>query len=247
MTFEHLGLSPEVLKAVQDSGYSTPTPIQRQAIPYVLMGRDLLGCAQTGTGKTASFTLPMIDILASGRARARMPRSLILEPTRELATQVAESFERYGKYHPLSMALLIGGVSLADQEKRLDRGVDVLIATPGRLLDLFERGRILLADAKILVIDETDRMLDMGFMPDVERIVGLLPQHPPDPLLLGHHAAGDPPPGRQASCRDPKSKSPSSPPATAAETVSQAVVPAPSAAQGKARRCSARSCCARKT
>jgi superfamily II DNA/RNA helicase len=176
MTFEELGLSPEVLSAVQDAGYQTPTPIQTQAVPYVLMGRDVLGCAQTGTGKTASFTLPMIDVLASGRARARMPRSLILEPTRELATQVAENFEKYGKNHPLSMALLIGGVSLVEQEKRLDRGVDVLIATPGRLLDLFERGRILLADTKILVIDESDRMLDMGFMPDVERIVGFLPR-----------------------------------------------------------------------
>jgi superfamily II DNA/RNA helicase len=176
MTFEELGLSPEVLSAVQDAGYQTPTPIQTQAVPYVLMGRDVLGCAQTGTGKTASFTLPMIDILHSGRARARMPRSLILEPTRELATQVAENFEKYGKNHPLSMALLIGGVSLVEQEKRLDRGVDVLIATPGRLLDLFGRGRILLADTKILVIDESDRMLDMGFMPDVERIVGLLPR-----------------------------------------------------------------------
>ncbi|HZT18422.1 MAG TPA: DEAD/DEAH box helicase, partial [Dongiaceae bacterium] len=147
-----------------------------QAIPYVLMGRDVLGSAQTGTGKTASFTLPMIDILTSGRARARMPRSLILEPTRELATQVAENFDIYGKYHKLSQALLIGGESFADQLKKLDRGVDVLIATPGRLLDLFERGKILLSDVKILVIDEADRMLDMGFIPDVERIVGLLPK-----------------------------------------------------------------------
>jgi superfamily II DNA/RNA helicase len=176
MTFTDLGLGPEVLKAVGEAGYVEPTPIQEKAIPYVLMGRDILGCAQTGTGKTASFTLPMIDILASGRARARMPRSLILEPTRELATQVAESFEVYGKYQTLSQALLIGGSSIADQEKKLDRGVDVLIATPGRLLDLYERGKILLADVKILVIDESDRMLDMGFIPDVERIVGLLPK-----------------------------------------------------------------------
>jgi superfamily II DNA/RNA helicase len=176
MSFSDLGLSPEVLRAVDESGYTTPTPIQMQAIPVVLMGRDVLGCAQTGTGKTAGFTLPMIDILASGRARARMPRSLIIEPTRELATQVSESFERYGKYHKLSMALLIGGESFADQQKKLDRGVDVLIATPGRLLDLFERGKILLSDVKILVIDEADRMLDMGFIPDVERIVSLLPK-----------------------------------------------------------------------
>ncbi len=176
MNFTDLGLSPEVLRAIADSGYSEPTPIQEKAIPYIQMGRDVLGCAQTGTGKTASFTLPMIDILATGRAKARMPRSLILEPTRELAAQVSESFERYGKYNKLSMALLIGGTSLAEQEKRLNRGVDVLIATPGRLLDLFGRGRLLLADVKVLVIDESDRMLDMGFMPDVERIVDLLPK-----------------------------------------------------------------------
>ena len=176
MTFDDLGLSPKVLQAIADAGYTTPTPIQEQAIPYVLMGRDVLGSAQTGTGKTAGFTLPMIDILASGRARARMPRSLILEPTRELAAQVAENFEIYGKHNKLSMALLVGGSSFADQEKRLDRGVDVLIATPGRLLDLIERGKILLADTKILVIDEADRMLDMGFIPDVERIVGRLPK-----------------------------------------------------------------------
>ncbi len=176
MGFDLLGLGPDVLKAVADAGYATPTPIQEQAIPYVLMGRDVLGCAQTGTGKTAGFTLPMIEILASGRAKARMPRSLILEPTRELAAQVAESFETYGKYHKLSMALLIGGMSFDDQEKVLDRGVDVLIATPGRLLDHFERGKVLLNDVKILVIDEADRMLDMGFIPDVERIVALVSQ-----------------------------------------------------------------------
>src|SRR5215813_9837955 len=171
-TFDDLGLSAETLRAVHESGYNTPTPIQAKAIPIVLQGRDVLGTAQTGTGKTASFTLPMIDILAAGRAKARMPRSLILEPTRELAAQVAESFDRYGKYHKLSKALLIGGESFVDQEKALDRGVDVLIATPGRLLDLFERGKILMNDVKILVIDEADRMLDMGFIPDVERIVG---------------------------------------------------------------------------
>src|SRR6516164_6663376 len=176
MGFSELGLSPEVLRAVSDAGYTIPTPIQEQAIPHVQRGRDVLGCAQTGTGKTASFVLPMIDNLAAGRARARMPRSLILEPTRELATQVAASFELYGKYHRLTMALLIGGESFVDQERKLDRGVDVLIATPGRLLDLYGRGKILLSDARILVIDEADRMLDMGFIPDVERIVGLLPQ-----------------------------------------------------------------------
>ena len=176
MTFEDLGLSPELLRAVGDVGYTKPTPIQAQAIPIILMGRDVLGCAQTGTGKTASFTLPMIEILAAGRAKARMPRSLILEPTRELAAQVAENFELYGKYHKLNMALLIGGESFTDQEKRLDRGVDVLIATPGRLIDLFERGKILMSDVKTLVIDEADRMLDMGFIPDVERIVSLLPK-----------------------------------------------------------------------
>jgi superfamily II DNA/RNA helicase len=170
-----LGLSAPVLQAVAEKGYTTPTPIQEKAIPIVLMGRDVLGCAQTGTGKTASFVLPMIDILAEGRARMRMPRSLILEPTRELAAQVAENFEIYGKYNKLNMALLIGGVSFEDQERALEKGVDVLIATPGRLLDHFERGKVLLNDVKVLVIDEADRMLDMGFIPDVERIVGLLP------------------------------------------------------------------------
>src|SRR5277367_7150865 len=175
MDFSELDLSPEVLQAVSDAGYTNPTPIQEQAIPHVKRGRDVLGCAQTGTGKTASFVLPMVDMLAAGRARARMPRSLILEPTRELATQVAASFELYGKHHRLTMALLIGGESFVDQERKLDRGVDVLIATPGRLLDLYGRGKILLSDTRILVIDEADRMLDMGFIPDVERIVGLLP------------------------------------------------------------------------
>jgi superfamily II DNA/RNA helicase len=175
MSFESLGLSAPVLQAVTEKGYTTPTPIQEKAIPIVLMGRDVLGCAQTGTGKTASFVLPMIDILAEGRAKMRMPRSLILEPTRELAAQVAENFEMYGKYNKLSKALLIGGVSFEDQERALEKGVDVLIATPGRLLDHFERGKVLLNDVKVLVIDEADRMLDMGFIPDVERIVGLLP------------------------------------------------------------------------
>ncbi|SMF61473.1 DEAD/DEAH box helicase [Allosphingosinicella indica] len=175
MSFADLGLSDELLRAVGESGYDTPTPIQRQAIPSVLMGRDLIGIAQTGTGKTASFVLPMIDILAQGRSRARMPRSLILEPTRELAAQVAENFEKYGKHHKLSMALLIGGVSMGDQQKALEKGVDVLIATPGRLMDLFGRGKILLTGCGLLVIDEADRMLDMGFIPDIEEICTKLP------------------------------------------------------------------------
>ena len=173
--FEDLGLGPLVLKAVADAGYTTPTPIQAQGIPQILKGRDVIGIAQTGTGKTASFTLPMIEILARGRAKARMPRTLILEPTRELAAQVAESFERYGKHHKLSMALLIGGVSFDDQDRKLDRGVDVLIATPGRLLDHFGRGKLMLSGVQVLVIDEADRMLDMGFIPDVERIAKLIP------------------------------------------------------------------------
>ncbi len=175
MTFADLGLSDELLRAVGESGYSEPTPIQAAAIPPVLMNRDLIGIAQTGTGKTASFVLPMIDILAHGRTRAMMPRSLILEPTRELAAQVAENFEKYGKYHKLSMALLIGGVSMGDQQKALEKGVDVLIATPGRLMDLFARGKILLSGCSILVIDEADRMLDMGFIPDIEQICAKLP------------------------------------------------------------------------
>jgi superfamily II DNA/RNA helicase len=175
MTFADLGLSDQLLRAVTESGYDIPTPIQAQAIPSVLMMRDLIGIAQTGTGKTASFVLPMIDILAEGRSRARMPRSLILEPTRELAAQVAENFEKYGKYHKLSMALLIGGVSMGDQQKALEKGVDVLIATPGRLMDLFGRGKILLTGCNLLVIDEADRMLDMGFIPDIEEICTKLP------------------------------------------------------------------------
>jgi len=175
MSFADLGLSDQLLRAVNESGYDTPTAIQTQAIPSVLMMRDLIGIAQTGTGKTASFVLPMIDILAEGRSRARMPRSLILEPTRELAAQVAENFEKYGKYHKLSMALLIGGVSMGDQQKALEKGVDVLIATPGRLMDLFGRGKILLNGCDLLVIDEADRMLDMGFIPDIEEICTKLP------------------------------------------------------------------------
>jgi superfamily II DNA/RNA helicase len=175
ITFASLGLSPELLHAVAEAGYTIPTPIQAEGIPHVLKRRDIIGIAQTGTGKTASFTLPMIELLARGRAKARMPRTLILEPTRELAAQVAESFEKYGKYNKLSMALLIGGVSFDDQNRKLDRGVDVLIATPGRLLDHFERGKLMLSQVQILVIDEADRMLDMGFIPDVERICKLIP------------------------------------------------------------------------
>ncbi len=175
MKFADLGLSDELLQSVISAGYDTPTPIQAQAIPSVLMMRDLIGIAQTGTGKTAGFVLPMIDILAHGRRRALMPRSLILEPTRELAAQVAENFEKYGANHDLKMALLIGGVQMGDQIKALSEGVDVLIATPGRLMDLFERGKILLTGCDLLVIDEADRMLDMGFIPDIENICTKLP------------------------------------------------------------------------
>ncbi len=222
MDFSELGLSPELLRAVSSAGYTTPTPIQQQSIPHVSAGRDVLGCAQTGTGKTASFALPMIDKLAAGRARARMPRSLVLEPTRELATQVEASFELYGKNHKLSTALLIGGESFADQERKLDRGVDVLIATPGRMLDLFERGKILLSDVRILVIDEADRMLDMGFIPDVERIVGLLSKNRQTLFF----SATMPPEIRKladAFLNNPIEVS-VAPPASPAETVTQSLV-----------------------
>ncbi len=175
MSFSHLGLSAKVLSAIESAGYKTPTPIQEQAIPHVLARRDVLGIAQTGTGKTAAFVLPMLTMLEQGRARARMPRTLILEPTRELAAQVAEQFEKYGKNHKLNVALIIGGVSFGDQDAKLVRGVDVLIATPGRLLDHSERGRLLLSGVELLVIDEADRMLDMGFIPDIERIGKLVP------------------------------------------------------------------------
>jgi superfamily II DNA/RNA helicase len=175
MTFDDLGLSDAVRGAVQQAGYTTPTPIQAQAIPHILERRDVLGIAQTGTGKTAAFTLPMLTMLETGRARARMPRTLILEPTRELAAQVEESFSKYGVNHKLSVALLIGGVSFGDQDVKITRGADVLIATPGRLLDHVERGKLLLTGVELLVIDEADRMLDMGFIPDIERICKLVP------------------------------------------------------------------------
>ena len=231
MSFDDLGLSEEVLRAVGDAGYTDPTPIQAKAVPYVLMGRDILGCAQTGTGKTASFTLPMIDILAAGRARARMPRTLILEPTRELAAQVAENFDTYGKYNKLSKALIIGGQSMDDQYKLIDRGVDVLIATPGRLIDLFDRGMLLLNDVKILVIDEADRMLDMGFIPDVERIVGLLPKMRQTLFF----SATMPPEIRRladAFLMNPKEIT-VAPPATPAEKIFQGIVPVTQKERGR--------------
>src|SRR5918992_4484123 len=226
MPFSDLGLSPDVIRAVADAGYESPTPIQQQAIPYVLMGRDVLGCAQTGTGKTAGFTLPMIEILASGRAKARMPRSLILEPTRELAAQVADSFEKYGKNANLSYALLIGGESFVDQEKKLDRGVDVLIATPGRLIDLFERGKILLTGVQIMVVDEADRMLDMGFIPDIERFFKL---PPPKKQTLFFSATMPPEITRLTKqfLHDPV-RIEASRPATTAETIQQFVARIPS-------------------
>ena len=173
--FTDLNLDAKVLKAIAEAGYDTPTPIQAGAIPPALEGKDVLGIAQTGTGKTASFTLPMITLLGRGRARARMPRSLVLCPTRELAAQVAENFDTYTKYSKLTKALLIGGVSFKEQDKLIDRGVDVLIATPGRLLDHVERGKLLLTGVQIMVVDEADRMLDMGFIPDIERIFKLTP------------------------------------------------------------------------
>jgi superfamily II DNA/RNA helicase len=224
MKFSELGLSPKVLASVEAVGYTTPTPVQEQAIPHVLERRDVLGIAQTGTGKTASFVLPMLTLLERGRARARMPRTLILEPTRELAAQVEESFKRYGANHKLTVALVIGGVSFDDQLKKLDRGVDVLIATPGRLLDHFGRGNLLLNGVEILVIDEADRMLDMGFIPDIERICKLLPftrqtlffsaTMPPEIQRLADAFLSNP-------IRVEVSK-----PATAAVTVSQYLVPA---------------------
>jgi len=231
MPFADLGLSDELLNAVEEAGYSEPTPIQAQAIPSVLMMRDIIGIAQTGTGKTASFVLPMIDILAQGRSRARMPRSLILEPTRELAAQVAENFEKYGRYHKLSMALLIGGVSMGDQVKALEKGVDVLIATPGRLMDLFERGNILLTGCSLLVIDEADRMLDMGFIPDIENICTKLPANRQTLLF----SATMPPPIKKLADKflsNPKSIEVARP-ATAGANIAQMLVPVTERGKGE--------------
>ncbi len=225
MSFEFLGLSDKILSAVAAAGYTEPTPIQKQVIPSILMGRDVLGIAQTGTGKTAGFTLPMIDILAEGRAKARIPRSLILEPTRELAVQIEESFNKYGKNHKLSCALLIGGTSMEDQIRALNKSVDVLVATPGRLLDHFGRGNVMLNGIEILVIDEADRMLDMGFIPDVERIRKLI-LGKPQTLFF---SATMPPPIKKltdAFLDDPKSVEVSSPTRTA-DTVEHHYVPAP--------------------
>jgi superfamily II DNA/RNA helicase len=224
MSFSHLGLSDKVLAAVAATGYTTPTPIQEQAIPHVLARRDVLGIAQTGTGKTAAFVLPMLTLLEKGRARARMPRTLILEPTRELAAQVKESFDRYGAGQKLNVALLIGGVSFGDQDSKLTRGVDVLIATPGRLLDHTERGGLLLTGVELLVIDEADRMLDMGFIPDIERICKLVP-FTRQTLFF---TATMPPEIRrvtEAFLHNPQ-KVEVSKPATAAVTVTQSQVPA---------------------
>jgi superfamily II DNA/RNA helicase len=226
MTFDELSLDPRILDAVKAAGYTTPTPIQEQGIPAVLGGRDITGIAQTGTGKTAAFVLPMIHKLGQGRAKARMPRTLILEPTRELAAQVAEQFEKYGVNYKLNMALLIGGVSFGDQDKKLMQGVDVLIATPGRLMDQFDRGKILMTGVQMLVIDEADRMLDMGFIPDIEKICGFLPKTrqtllfsatmPPEITKLAKSFQKDP-------VRIEVSK-----PATAAQTITQYVTHCPS-------------------
>ena len=223
--FSELGLSPETLKAVADSGYTTATPIQAQAIPVAMAGGDVLGIAQTGTGKTAAFTLPMIEKLASGRTKARMPRALVMEPTRELADQVAVAFERYAKGTKLTWALLIGGVSFGDQEKKLDRGVDVLIATPGRLLDHFERGKLLMTGVQMLVVDEADRMLDMGFIPDIERIFKLTP---PKKQTLFFSATMPPEITRLTKqfLKDP-TRIEVAKPATTAENIAQFLVPIP--------------------
>jgi superfamily II DNA/RNA helicase len=236
--FSELGLSPATLQAVADTGYTTATPIQAEAIPVALQGRDVLGIAQTGTGKTAAFTLPMVDRLKAGRSKARMPRALVIAPTRELADQVASSFEKYAKGQKLSWALLIGGVSFSDQEQKLDRGVDVLIATPGRLLDHFERGKLLMTGVQIMVVDEADRMLDMGFIPDLERIFKLTPAKkqtlffsatmPPEITRLTKQFLNDP-------VRIEASR-----PATTAETITQYMVRMP-VSDPKAKRTALRS------
>jgi superfamily II DNA/RNA helicase len=231
--FSLLGLSPLTLKAVADTGYTNATPIQEQAIPVALAGRDVLGIAQTGTGKTAAFTLPMIDRLAAGRSKARMPRGLVIAPTRELADQVALSFEKYSKYQKLSWALLIGGVSFGDQEAKLDRGVDVLIATPGRLLDHFERGKLLMTGVQTLVVDEADRMLDMGFIPDIERIFKMTP---PKKQTLFFSATMPPEITRltQQFLKDPI-RIEAARPATTAETITQHIVRVPIVSPGAKR------------
>jgi len=224
--FSNLGLSPSTLQAVADTGYTTATPIQAQAIPVALAGQDILGIAQTGTGKTAAFTLPMVDKLALGRSKARMPRALVLEPTRELADQVAESFGRYAKGTKLSWALLIGGVSMGEQIAKLDKGVDVLIATPGRLIDLFERSKVLLTGVSIMVVDEADRMLDMGFIPDIERIFKMTP---PKKQTLFFSATMPPEITRLTTqfLKNPV-RIEASRPATAASTITQHLVRIPS-------------------
>src|SRR5215475_225632 len=224
MSFSHLGLSDKVLAAVAATGYTIPTPIQEQAIPHVLARRDVLGIAQTGTGKTAAFVLPMLTLLEKGRARARMPRTLILEPTRELAAQVKESFDRYGAGQKLNVALLIGGVSFGDQDSKLTRGVDVLIATPGRLLDHTERGGLLLTGVELLVIDEADRMLDMGFIPDIERICKLVP-FTRQTLFFTATMPPEISPTTETFLHNPE-RIEVSRPATTAVTVTQAQVPA---------------------
>jgi superfamily II DNA/RNA helicase len=231
--FSKLGLSPDTLRAVADAGYTEATPIQSQAIPVALTGRDVLGIAQTGTGKTAAFTLPMIDRLAAGRSKARMPRSLVIAPTRELADQVASSFEKYATHQKLSWALLIGGVSFEDQLRKLDRGVDVLIATPGRLLDHFERGKLLLTGVQMMVVDEADRMLDMGFIPDLERIFKLTP---PNKQTLFFSATMPPEITRLTSqfLKDP-TRIEVSRPATTGENITQYVTHVPSS-EPKAKR-----------
>ncbi|MBX3483532.1 DEAD/DEAH box helicase [Phenylobacterium sp.] len=225
--FSDLGLSPATLAAVAETGYTTATPIQASAIPVALAGQDVLGIAQTGTGKTAAFTLPMIDKLAAGRARARMPRALVIAPTRELADQVAASFDKYSRGQKLTWALLIGGVSFTDQELKLDRGVDVLIATPGRLLDHFERGKLLLTGVQIMVVDEADRMLDMGFIPDIERIFKLTP---PKKQTLFFSATMPPEITRltQQFLKNP-TRLEAARPATTAETITQHLVRIPTA------------------
>ena len=229
--FEDLGLSPKLLKAVNGAGYKFPTPIQEKSIPLVLMGRDLMGCAQTGTGKTASFSLPVIDILSEGRARARMPRALILSPTRELAQQISDNFTSYSKFNDLGHAVLIGGESMPDQERSLLKNPDVVIATPGRLLDMFERGKLMLGGIKILVIDEADRMLDMGFIPDVQRIVASLPRIR-QTLLFSATMGAEIRELANAFLINPKEVS-VAPPASIAQTVKHMMVSAPKSPKEK--------------